>query len=95
MTGSRNSLYLYAYDLSNNKERRKVDKLLSGYGFRRQKSVFLCRLTRGARKRLESAMEALHLQTGFILSVPVAGQTKIGIVGEAPQDPDANHCFMV
>ena len=32
--------YAVVYDISSDKEREKVDKLLKGYGFRIQKSVF-------------------------------------------------------
>lgn len=37
--------YLVAYDISNNKLRSKIKKVLEKYGYRIQFSVFKCRLT--------------------------------------------------
>lgn len=37
--------WIVCYDISSQKRRYQVDKLLSGYGDRIQYSVFLCRLT--------------------------------------------------
>ncbi len=95
MSDPRNGLYLCAYDISDDRERRRVDRLLSGYGFRRQKSLFLCRLTRAARRRLGAALKGLGLKTGFVLSAPLAGQARVETFGEAPPDPDAGDCYLV
>jgi len=43
--GKQAPLFAVCYDLSDDRERRRVDKLLTGFGFRVQKSVFECRLT--------------------------------------------------
>ena len=59
--------YLVAYDISDNRERYQVDKLLQGFGFRRQKSVFECRLTLSMLGRLRGALTELALATGFVL----------------------------
>jgi len=37
-----NNIYLVAYDITNNKLRRKIEKLLCDYGVRLQYSVFRC-----------------------------------------------------
>lgn len=58
--------YVVIYDITENKERSKVDKLLKGYGFRIQKSVFECRLNRRLKAELTDRIEKLNLQTGFI-----------------------------
>ncbi|PIP40204.1 CRISPR-associated endonuclease Cas2 [Candidatus Desantisbacteria bacterium CG23_combo_of_CG06-09_8_20_14_all_40_23] len=38
--------YVVVYDITSNAKRTKVDKVLKGFGFRVQKSVFECRLTK-------------------------------------------------
>ncbi len=58
--------YVVIYDISSNRERRWVDKCLKGYGFRVQKSVFECRLTRPMKKRMIEALEKLGIESGFI-----------------------------
>lgn len=42
--------YAVVYDISSDKERAKVDRILKGFGFRIQKSVFECRLSRKGKK---------------------------------------------
>lgn len=41
-----NKTYIIAYDVSDNKKRARIVKLLSDYGIRIQKSVFYCILSR-------------------------------------------------
>jgi CRISPR-associated endonuclease Cas2 len=62
MSTTRNSEFIYAYDISDDKERRIIERLLQGYGFRRQKSVFICRLTRADQVRLNQTIERLALK---------------------------------
>lgn len=59
-------LHTLCYDISNARERRRVDKLLKGYGVRAQKSVFECHLTPSQRQSLLSALQELALQTGQV-----------------------------
>lgn len=58
-------LYIVAYDISDNKERAKVDKVLHNFGFRVQKSVYECRLTRAGKKQLLGQLENLALNRGI------------------------------
>jgi len=51
-------LVLVAYDLSDDQTRRRVAKLLSGYGTRVQRSVFECRLSKREREDLEAQLAA-------------------------------------
>ncbi len=64
--------YVLAYDVTDDRERARVSKVLAGYGFRVQKSVFECRLTRGAREGLLRRIEGLHLETGFVACYALA-----------------------
>ena len=51
--------YIIAYDIENDKIRNKVSKILEGYGVRLQKSVFECKLSKTALKKLEKELETL------------------------------------
>jgi CRISPR-associated protein Cas2 len=96
MSSIRNSNFLYAYDVSDDKERRKVEKLLQGYGFRRQNSVFMCRLSRADRIRLDKAIESLALQTGFVLICRIAHDYVPQTIGSnITPDLDDDSCFIV
>lgn len=53
--------YLLVYDVSSDKTRERLAKLISGFGSRVQQSAFECRLTRGLKKRLWSSIDALCL----------------------------------
>ena len=44
--------YAVVYDISSDKERRMVDKILRGYGFRIQESVFECLMNKRGRNEL-------------------------------------------
>ena len=70
-----NNQHLVVYDLTCNKERNRVAKLLLGYGFRVQKSVFECRLSKSLRGRLEKDLTRLELQTGTVLIYRIASRT--------------------
>jgi len=54
-------LWLVSYDISDDRTRYRVDRLLSAYGDRLQKSVFTCRMTaaglRELRRRIEETID--------------------------------------
>lgn len=58
--------YIAAYDLSHKRERDRTAKILEGFGFRVQKSVFELRLTRGMREQLLQKLATLDLKSGFV-----------------------------
>lgn len=45
ITGGKRMIYVVSYDIADDKMRRKLAKLLEGYGVRIQYSVFECQLT--------------------------------------------------
>jgi CRISPR-associated protein Cas2 len=49
--------YVVVYDISGDKERRRIDKVLKGFGTRAQKSVFECRLNKSGKKDLIRKLE--------------------------------------
>lgn len=57
-------MYVISYDISNNRLRNKVAKLLEGYGRRVQFSVFECYLTEKQFSQLYKKMTFLLSDTG-------------------------------
>lgn len=91
---ARHSLYVVAYDVSDDRERLRVDKVLGGFGFRVQKSVYECRLSRHARGQLRERLENLQLRSGFVLGWRLASAQRDLAVGNAPPLPDADAAFI-
>lgn len=52
-------MYVISYDISNNKRRRKIAKLMENYGTRVQYSVFECRLSTARLEELYSRLAGL------------------------------------
>jgi hypothetical protein len=71
-----------AYDVSSHKARRRIVKLLTGYGVRLQRSVFACDLTRAQECELLDRLRRLYFELesgrhntkGQVLSVVVLFQ---------------------
>lgn len=58
--------YAIVYDITSDTERSRVDKTLKSFGFRVQKSVFECRLTKKGKEELIQKLEMLNIETGFV-----------------------------
>ena len=89
------SLYVVAYDVSDDRERAHVDKVLTGFGFRAQKSVFECRMSRRTRERLREALAALDLRSGYVLAWRAAARERDLAIGKAPEMADLDAAFVV
>jgi len=87
--------YIVAYDIADDRERASTANLLEGYGFRRQKSLFECRLTRGQLARLQRELTGLAIETGFVIIYHVAANALPLTVGEVPHFPDDDWAFIV
>ncbi len=87
-------LYLLCYDISDNKERNKVDNILHNYGFRVQKSVYECHLTRGDKQRLLGTLESLEITTGHIRCYSI-GSKKVKKIGNVPEDIDDEFIYFI
>ncbi len=79
-------MYIFSYDITDDKERRRVSKVLDGYGFRVQKSIYVCWISPALAKRLCDKLNGLGLLTGFVLSWHVPDNTSCTSLGQAPSD---------
>lgn len=95
------SVYLVAYDVSDDKRRAKVFKKLKGFGEALQYSLFRCALTPGERLRLRSEIwELINHATDRILLVDLGpdegrGESALESWGMALNDPAAHNGILV
>jgi len=88
--------YAVVYDITDDLERNKVSKLLKDYGFRVQKSVFECRLTKTEKEKLIRDLKALEIKTGSIKVYRLEYSWKPCIIGDkGSQSPDDDTIFIV
>lgn len=88
--------YAVVYDITSDTERGKVDKVLKGFGFRIQKSVFECRLNKRGRNELIDRLEKLHIETGFIKVYRLEYSSKDTVIGQQKKaDIDDGHAFII
>ena len=87
-------LHAIVYDLSKDRERTRVDRLLKGYGFRVQKSVFECRLTRSGGASLQRELKALELTSGSVKIYRLNNGARHPVIGIAMPDPDGAHAYV-
>ncbi len=86
--------FVVVYDISQDKERSKVDKILLGYGFRTQKSVFECVLNETDRIKMINNLQKLDIKSGFIkIYKQEYCFPSIKIGKETIENPDENHVF--
>ena len=81
--------FAVVYDLSDDRERGRVSQLLLDYGFRAQKSVFECRLSRAGYRSLVAALQTLELKPGSVKMYRVYSGTASTVVGQPMPQPDA------
>ncbi len=91
------SSYVVVYDISHDRERSNVNKVLKGYGFRIQKSVFECRLNKRLQSELVKKLEGLELQTGSVRIYKVQYNSKKITIGKKQKDSkdDERYAFVV
>lgn len=88
--------YAVVYDISCDRERSRIDRVLKNFGFRIQKSVFECRLTRKGRDELIGKLEELDVQTGFIKLYRLEYASKKLTIGvQEKKGIDEGHAFIV
>ena len=90
--------YLVAYDISDPKRLRKVARCCEDYGYRRQLSVFLCRLSATDFVKLRSRLyDIIDLAADQVLFVPLCGKCveKIAALGRPTEAADARDVVVV
>jgi CRISPR-associated protein Cas2 len=90
--------YLVAYDICHPKRLRKVAQTCEDFGFRRQYSVFLCRLTAHDLVRLKSRLyDIINLQEDQVLFIPLCNRCAEGIesLGRPVERHDAKDVVVV
>lgn len=86
--------YAVCYDITDDRERARVDKTLKGYGLRVQKSVFECHLTRGSKAALIAALSRLALKTGSINIYRIYGGAERTVIGQ-PAKSDEGFAYVL
>ena len=72
--------YLVAYDISDPKRLRRVAQTCEDFGYRKQLSVFLCRLSPTEFVRLKSRLcDVIHLEQDQVLFIPLCPKCVNGI----------------
>lgn len=88
--------YAVVYDITLDRERRRVDKILKGFGFRIQKSVFECRMSKRTKEELIDKLGKLDLQTGFVKVYRLEYSSKKVIIGiKEANDIDEGHAYII
>lgn len=74
-----------SYDISDDKRRRQVSKIMEGHGYRVQYSVFECDLTvkqlRQLQKRLRPLVKTKEMDSVRFYPLPVDAVEKIEVMG--------------
>ena len=87
--------YVVIYDISDNRERQRISKLLKGFGKRIQKSVFECRLNKTGKKKLIEQLKELDIKTGFIKIYRLEYSFKNPVIGKSEmEDMDSGAAFV-
>ena len=88
--------YAVVYDIACDKERGRVDKILKGFGFRIQKSVFECRLKKRDKEELIAKLQKLDIQTGFVKVYRLEYSSRNEIIGKKEDnDIDQGHAYII
>jgi len=77
-------MLIITYDISDDKERTKLQKLLEGYGNHLQDSVFSFMLSERKEAELRKRLNRLNLNSGFAIIWDVPDSCQAESVGEVP-----------
>ena len=90
--------YIVAYDISDPKRLRKVAKTCEDFGYRKQFSVFLCRVSPTDLVRLRSRLyDIIDLKADQVLFLPLCGKcvNQIEALGRPTEAHDAKDVVVV
>lgn len=95
MSQLRTQQWAIAYDISEDRERNRIDKILQGWGHRVQKSVFLVTTTRRGIRTLQQELLGAQLQTGTLLLFRLQAHVTPLSIGASWTAPDGNAAYIV
>jgi len=90
--------YIVCYDISDPKRLRKVASCCEDFGYRKQKSVFLCRLSATDFVRLRSRLyDTINLEEDQVLFIPMTDSClqRIEAIGRPTEPYDKNDVVLV
>lgn len=88
--------YTVVYDISSDRERSRVEKVLKGFGFRVQKSVFECRMDKKSKEELIEKLKKLDIKTGFVKIYRLEWSSRHEVIGKQDGDnKDDGPAFIV
>jgi CRISPR-associated protein Cas2 len=90
--------YIVAYDISDPKRLRRVATVCEDFGYRKQYSVFLCRLSATDLVRLRSRLyDIINLNEDQVLFVPMCAKcvNQIEAIGRPTEAADAKDVVIV
>jgi CRISPR-associated protein Cas2 len=90
--------YIVCYDISDPKRLRKVARTCEDYGYRKQYSVFLCRLSATDFVRLRNKLyDIINLEADQVLFIPVCPKcvNAIEAIGRPTEAADAKDVVVV
>ena len=83
------------YDLSDDRERGRVERVAERYGVRIQKSVFWCPLANLAqRNALEEALRGLNGVSGSVLLIPASAWNAVAGFGDSVATKPGEEVFV-
>lgn len=95
------NVFLIAYDVTDDKRRTRLHKMLKGYGEALQYSLFQCRLTPSERSKLRTDLwELIDHSTDRLLLIDLGpeegrGQLAVETWGQALQDPATHEGILI
>lgn len=94
MTGHRSN-WLVAYDISSDRERSRVDRVLKAWGFRVQKSVWTVLTGRAGIGRLHQELDGLKIETGQVLFFRLYGEEPPLAIGRPCENRDGELAYFL
>ena len=67
-------LWIISFDITDNKARRRVTKVLEGYGDRIQYSIFECLVSRAQLRKIQTKLNQLISDDDKVLYYPICGK---------------------
>ena len=87
--------YAVVYDITSDAERRRVNKILKGFGFGIQKSVFECRMNKKWKDDLIEVLKKLDIQTGFVKVYRLEYSSQNCVIGKTEDTDVDNGCVFI